>query len=72
MTAFDLEVDAGRLDFQLMLNSFVTLFWRTSVYNEAVEWLRQHGYTVVQLDAAQWATDADMHRDIASTLGFPA
>ena len=54
-----------------MANTFVTLFWRPSVFDEAVQWLAGHGYTIVHLDARRWATEADMHRDVASALDFP-
>jgi hypothetical protein len=69
--AFDLEHDANRLDFGLMLNSAVTLFWRRQLFAEAVDWMRQHGYTMVQLDASTWTTDNDLHTAIAAALDFP-
>jgi Barstar (barnase inhibitor) len=71
VAVFDLEADSRRLDFRLMLHSFVTLFWRIEVLEQAVNWLGAHGYTSVQLNAGQWASDADMHRDIATALSFP-
>jgi hypothetical protein len=36
VATFDLEVDVERLDFRLMLNSFVTLFWRGHLFTEAI------------------------------------
>jgi hypothetical protein len=72
MAVFDLDADTGRLDFRLMLNSAVTLFWRTELFAAAVAWLRRHGYTLVSLDASGWTSDADLHRDIAAALDFPA
>jgi hypothetical protein len=71
VASFDLEVDARRLDFRLMFNSFVTLFWREHLLTEATEWMRTHGYTVKSLDAGGWNTDEDLHRDIATALDFP-
>jgi hypothetical protein len=71
VAAFDLEHDANRLDFGLMLNSAVTLYWRRQLFAEAVDWMRQHGYTVVQLDASTWITDSDFHSAIAAALDFP-
>jgi hypothetical protein len=72
MAVFDLEADVERLDFRLMLNSFVTLFWRTHLLTQATDWMRRHSYTVVSLDASGWADDGDLHRDIAAALDFPA
>src|SRR5690349_20528846 len=71
VAAFDLEVDAQRLDFRLMCNGFVTLFWREQLLAEATEWMRMHGYTIKSLDAGGWDTDEDLHRDIAGALDFP-
>lgn len=71
MTVFDLEVDAGRLDFRLMVNGAVTLFWRTPLFAEAIRWMSQHGYRIVSLDANLWTSDDDLHREIAAALDFP-
>jgi hypothetical protein len=72
VASFDLEVDSKRLDFRLMINSPVTLFWRTNLFAETLDWMRRHGYTTVSLDASGWADDDDLHRDIAAALDFPA
>ena len=49
----------------------MTLFWRTSLLDEAIEWFDQAGYTIVRLDARRWNTPAEMHQDIAAALDFP-
>jgi hypothetical protein len=71
VAAFDLDVDARRLDFRLMVNGFVTLFWRVHLLAEATEWMRKHGYTIKSLNAGGWDTDEDLHRDMAAALDFP-
>jgi hypothetical protein len=71
MAVFDPEADARRLDFQLARTSVVTLFWRPRLLDEATGWLRQQGYTVVSLDAHDWISDDELHRDIATALDFP-
>ncbi|WP_329565291.1 barstar family protein [Streptomyces sp. NBC_01361] len=72
MAAFDPDADlSGDLALRLMMDSFVTLYWRRHLLDEAAVWLREHGYRVVTLDAAQWAEATDMHRDIAWALSFP-
>lgn len=60
-----------RLDFRLVQNTFVTMFWRPSLLDETVEWLRAHGYGVVEFDSGTWASAAVMYDDVASTLSFP-
>jgi hypothetical protein len=73
VAAFDLDTDQSEdVAFSLVINSFVTLFWRIEVLDETVRWLLDHDYEVVRLDAAPWAAEADLHRDFAAALDFPA
>ncbi|MBL7498149.1 barstar family protein [Frankia sp. CNm7] len=60
------------VDYRLVHNTFVTMFWRRSLLDEATQWLRDHGYDVVSLDAGAWTAAEDMFTDIASALSFPA
>lgn len=59
------------VDFRLVHNTFVTMFWRSSLLDETVDWLRSHAYHVVEFDAGSWASDADMYDDVALGLNFP-
>lgn len=59
------------LDFLLFQNGFIKLFRRQEILEEAISWLRNHSYKVVQIDAAAWQSQADLHRDIAQVLDFP-
>lgn len=72
MAAFDVD-DLTRHppDLLLMRNGPVVLFWRPEVLRSAIESLRTIGYRVVELDAASWATEDDLHDDLAARLDFP-
>jgi hypothetical protein len=59
------------VDFRLVHNTFVTMFWRSSLLDETVAWLRSHGYEVVEFDASSWTTALDMFDDVADGLCFP-
>jgi hypothetical protein len=59
------------VDFRLVRNTFVTMFWRSSLLDETIDWLRTHAYDVVEFDTGSWASDADMYDDIALGLNFP-
>jgi RNAse (barnase) inhibitor barstar len=61
----------GDADFHLVRNGFVTLFWQPAVLDEAIEALTGLGYRIASADAAPWASEADMHRDLAVLLDFP-
>ena len=62
---------AQSVDFRLVQDSFVTMFWRPSLLDETVDWLQAHAYEVVQFDAGSWTSDADMYGDVALGLCFP-
>jgi len=51
MAAFG-EGDEERLDWRLMQNGAVTLFYRTDLFDDAIEWLRAHAYVVHVIDAS--------------------
>jgi hypothetical protein len=59
------------LDFRLAHNTFITMFWRSSVLEETIDWLRSHAYDVVECDAGSWGSAAGMYDDIAVALNFP-
>ena len=68
--AFDPEADLGP-DYFLMKNTAVTLFWRCAVLEPKREWLTDHGYQVVRLDASRSALREAFLREIGEALGFP-
>ncbi|WP_407636949.1 barstar family protein [Hamadaea tsunoensis] len=55
----------------LMINTFVTLFWRSHLLDQTTAQLAEAGYQVTRLDASGWATEGDLHREIAQALDFP-
>jgi hypothetical protein len=72
VAAFDPDTDlSGDIAFRLMLNTSVTLFWRMEILEDTIGWLTEHGYQVTPLDASGWATEDDLHRDLAAALDFP-
>lgn len=59
------------VDYRLVHNTFVTMFWRSSILDEKIDWLRSHSYRVVEFHADSWSSAADMHEDVATALRFP-
>jgi RNAse (barnase) inhibitor barstar len=59
------------VDFLLVQNGFINVFFRREILDESVSWLQHAGYRIVRVDAAAWLVEADLHADIASTLNFP-
>ena len=73
MAAFDpVAALAHPLDYRLAVRGPVTLFHDRGVLDEAVTWLRGHGYRVARADAGRWTSAGDMHDGLASALDFPA
>lgn len=72
MSAFDPEEERNAsLDYRLLSSSPVTLFYRRPVLDSTITSLSELGYQVAAFGAGAWSTEDDLHRDIASTLGFP-
>lgn len=72
MATWDADAETTHpVDFRLVHNTFVTMFWRSSLLDETVGWLRSHAYRVVEFDAGSWSSDADMYDDVALALNFP-
>jgi RNAse (barnase) inhibitor barstar len=63
--------DENSADFRLAQNGFVTLFWQPAVLEVTLGELADLGYRVVTVDAASWASEADLHRELAALLEFP-
>jgi RNAse (barnase) inhibitor barstar len=73
MTSFsDNGHDFQRLDYGLLQNGAVTLYWRRAYLEEDLSWLEAHGYRVHRLDASGWESEVAMHAAIARELGLPA
>jgi RNAse (barnase) inhibitor barstar len=59
------------VDYRLVHNTFVTMFWNPAVLRETTAWLADHRYHVVTMDASGWSDPHDMHREFAVALNFP-
>jgi RNAse (barnase) inhibitor barstar len=64
--------DDNDLDRRLVSDGFISKFYRSTVLDETVVWLLEHGYQVQIVDAQSWTTEDDMHTAMALALDFPA
>lgn len=71
MVHFDATDGALQLDFVLLSNGPVSLFWDLAVLDTACATLASLGYRVVRLDAGSWVDVVDMHDGVARALCFP-
>ena len=70
---FDADHDdlSNDIEFQLLQDSPVTLFWQRTALSETAAQLTERGYHVVALDPSSWLGEEEMHRQLATAFGFP-
>ncbi len=74
MPAFDSSPDSwttNRLDWDLLQDGYVTLFWSQSILDDATTWLAHAGYQIVTFDSSRWQSASDFFGDIKAALSFP-
>lgn len=60
-----------RLDYRLLGNSPVALYFRPEILDEDMAWLRAEGYQIDEFACKGWHCEPDFHTDIAARLDFP-
>ena len=60
-----------RLDWELLQNGAVTLYFRPQVLAADVDWLKDHDYRVDTFDCSLWMDQSEMHEALAYQLEFP-
>jgi RNAse (barnase) inhibitor barstar len=72
MAAFrDDTDDFQQLDYALLQNGSINLYYRAEFLAEDVEWLAAHNYQIDNLDCTAWQNEEDMYSAFATTLAFP-
>jgi RNAse (barnase) inhibitor barstar len=73
MTAFeDVPETYARLDWSLLQNGFVTLYWRKDLLDEDLKCLRENSYTLTEFDAIEWNSESRLHVAFAAAFAFPS
>jgi RNAse (barnase) inhibitor barstar len=63
--------DFQRVDWMLLQNGPVSLYFHHDALDSDVTWLRDHGYQVAEFDCRAWADEQAMHEAFAAKLAFP-
>jgi hypothetical protein len=72
VVAFDLDADLTHAeDFVLARDGAVSLFYRERVLGKVLAELTALDYAVVEVDAGDWVSRADLHDGLAAKLDFP-
>ena len=65
------EADLHRVDWALLQNGWVTLYWKSEVLESDCAWLSEHGYHVHRIATEQWSSSSDALRSLGVELAFP-
>jgi RNAse (barnase) inhibitor barstar len=63
--------DFQRLDFAILQNGSVSLYFRSSILEEDVYWLKAHAHRVDSFDCESWTDDAALLNDFGLKMEFP-
>ena len=63
--------DWERLDYALLQNGPITLYYRAEVLTADLDWLTAHEYRIDSFDCSVWRDEKDMHTVLAEKLNFP-
>jgi hypothetical protein len=62
----------NRLDWKILSDGSIALYWQHEVFNENLDWFRQQHYQVISFDCERWASTEEMHADLHRKLSLPA
>ena len=72
MAAFDAhEQTKETLDWVILRDGGLALYWRREYLNEDLEWFREQNYQLFVFNCEEW-TPSGMHADFARTFRFPS
>jgi RNAse (barnase) inhibitor barstar len=60
-----------RLDWRILLNGAISLYFHQEVLSQDIEWFKQNGYQVYSFDCAKWISEEAFHLDLKRTLPLP-
>jgi hypothetical protein len=73
MAAFERDAeDDDHVDYRLMAEGFVTKFWDPKLLGEKLQWLSDHDYDVVEVDAGPCEDTVSLLDAMAKALRFPS
>ena len=71
------EVHDEQLDWAILRDGGVCLYWRQEILTDDVNWLKSNGYKIISFDVAEWQSESAweserrMHESFKAHLSFP-
>lgn len=62
--------DWQRLDWQILRDGGIALYWRDEYFADDLQWLAAQSYEIYKFDCEQWASEDEMYSDIGRVLRF--
>jgi RNAse (barnase) inhibitor barstar len=64
--------ETTRLDWRILQNGAMCLYFQRHILDEDVAWLGAQRYEVYHFDCGRWTSEPEFHADVSRQLGFPA
>ncbi|HAD13030.1 MAG TPA: barnase inhibitor [Saprospirales bacterium] len=61
----------GRLDWSILQNGWISLYWNKDVLATDLQWFEREQYTMAELDCTTWNSEVEMHAQLRQCLSFP-
>lgn len=71
------EVNDEQLDWIILRDGGIYLYWRQEILADDLSWLKSRNYTIVSFEAAEWQSESvweserRMHESLKAQLSFP-
>lgn len=60
-----------RLDWSILQNGWISLYWKKSILEKDIKWFEKENYNIVDFDCKSWTDRAEMHGQLKQKLNFP-
>ena len=72
MTNFDIKINnCSKLDWRILMDGSVSLYHNADILKKDIQWLKNAGYQVYELDFSVVKTREEFHKIIKRMLNFP-
>lgn len=65
------RVDPVGLDWYIMRNGWISLYWRTTILDDDLKWFENENYVILEFNCRTWDNDKIMHSQLKEKFDFP-
>lgn len=65
------NTDTDRLDYAIMRDGGISLYYKKSFLHSDLEWFEKEKYNVISFDCSKWDNEKRMHEHLKERLYFP-